>query len=219
MRRRALSACALLAVCGSMCGSLVAGPEQAATPVAEGATDYRAICQRLVGEWEGQVQVRRDGALSASVVSASNRLDQGQSELTSYVEGFAFGQPIEVAVVIRLSDTPRCAWAHTLAGGTKRGALTPVASQKDGAMVFEGQLGPHGGSATLQQRVVMPSPDQYLLEVFSVSASGEKELLCKLDMRRLPQGQVAAASEMFRFAEPVQQARELLTATAQVSGQ
>ncbi len=212
MRAWTLTACAVMTLGGV---AAAAGPDQTNTATAT-HTDYKAFCERFAGEWEGQIEFRENGKTSASIASASNRFEQGASRFVTYTEGFAFGKPVEFASVVKCDDG-KCSYSEFTAVSPVRAVLNPTVGKADGVMIFRGTRQVNGTSQTIEQRFASVSSDHYTVEVFEVASSGAKELLCKLDMHRLPEGQVAAASDMFRFSEPVQQARAAFGVQASVT--
>lgn len=59
-------------------------------PVSESAA--KDFFKRLAGQWEGQIQTIRDGTVSASVVTVSNRTEEKGLGMASCFEGFSFGR-------------------------------------------------------------------------------------------------------------------------------
>jgi hypothetical protein len=58
------------------------------------------VGRSLAGEWEGQIQVYSpEGKLSAAPASMSAKLSAGGEAVEVYYEGFAFGKPIEGAMI------------------------------------------------------------------------------------------------------------------------
>ncbi|MBK7406441.1 MAG: hypothetical protein IPJ41_18050 [Phycisphaerales bacterium] len=78
---------------------------QSSSSSASGAPDWDAVARSMAGEWEGQIEVRAaDGSLSTSLASMSARFSESASIAEFYYEGFAFGKPVDGAIVFAFSD-------------------------------------------------------------------------------------------------------------------
>ncbi len=159
-----------------------------------------ALLRRLAGEWEGQVQVRgADGMTSASVVSASNRLEDGERRLASCLTGFAFAKPFEGAAVLRITGPEvSSSWSDTINKGTSLARAEADRCARSGATLAG--RGATSEQATIEQSFTMTGDDNYVFELNSVGESGRRTLLVRLDMTRLPSGRRAEASAKFKDA-------------------
>lgn len=176
------------------------------------------LLQRLAGEWEGQVQVRgTDGFNSASVISASNKLEDNGRSLASCLTGMAFAKSFEGASVIRLSNSGISgSWVDSYSKST----LTAAANSSgctEGSATLSGSFTRDAKQFKVEQALTMSDNDHYILEVTSISAEGRRTLLVRLDLTRLPAGQVAEANAKFKDAPLLTQLRNATTKSAQAS--
>jgi len=159
------------------------------------------LLHRLAGEWEGQVQVRgADGMTSASIISASNRLEDNNQRLASCLTGMAFAKPFDGAAVIRVSGSDlSSSWADSINTGAINAVAHADQCEADSA-TFSGRVSRGADASTIEQSLTMTSENSFVLELNSVSDSGRRMLVVRLDMSRLPSGKVAAAGEKFKDA-------------------
>lgn len=178
------------------------------------------LLQRLAGEWEGQVQVRgADGMTSASVISASNRLEQNGSALASCLTGFAFGKPFEGGAALRLDGSRlTSAWADGATPGVLTGEGEAATSSETGTRLV-GSISRNAATERVEQTISMSDENHYVLEVRSVSAQGRPTMLVRLDMTRLAPGRLAAAHDAMKDAPQLERARSAAARTAQASAE
>lgn len=156
--------------------------------------------QRLAGEWDGQIEIRRDGQVSSSVVNISSQLQKDGKTVISCFEGFAFGEAFEGGSLLGVNPRTgqfESAWFDHVSGSTMRCSATETSDEV--TLVFTGQLtSKQGRSSKVEQVVKMTDFTHYTNEWFVVAEDGQKTRLMFLEMTRLPQGQVSSAAEKLR---------------------
>lgn len=156
--------------------------------------------QRLVGEWDGSIELRRDGGVSSSVVNISSQLQKDGKAVFSCFDGFAFGQAFEGGSMVGFNPKTgqfESAWFDHTSGSTMR--CTASEPTTDSTLVFTGRLTAKSGqSVSVEQVITMTDFTRYTNEWFTVSDSGEKTRMMYLEMTRLPQGQLSAAAEKLK---------------------
>ncbi len=154
------------------------------------------VGRALAGEWEGQIQVRSgEGKLSTAPASMSARLSADKQSVELYYEGFAFGQPVEGAMVFRFD------------------AANTEASLRDEAVNLQAICLPRTSDAASEDayqvsceseslgefRVVFSKLDQRAWNIAyqSREGQGEWEDMLSLQLDRLGSGQRSAAADGF----------------------
>ncbi|MCC7389321.1 MAG: hypothetical protein IT431_11180 [Phycisphaerales bacterium] len=154
------------------------------------------VGRALAGEWEGQIQVRSvEGKLSTAPASMSARLSADKQSVELYYEGFAFGQPVEGAMVFHFDS------ANT------------EASLRDDAVNLQATCRPQPGDDASEDayqmscerespgefRVVFSRLDQRAWNIAyqSREGQGEWEEMLSLQLDRLGSGQRSAAADGF----------------------
>lgn len=149
---------------------------------------------RLAGQWEGQVEMRRaDGLTSSSLIFATNRVKDG-GVMESCLSGFVFGGELEAAALMRAEKgSVSASWLDSV---LKFKLAASGGKAESNAVRMSGELpDPKGGAASrLEQIVDCSHDDQYVLEIFRVSAAGKRERVLRLDMNRVQQGSASVAS-------------------------
>jgi hypothetical protein len=198
---RALAAAAVLTAAGmSMAAEDPESKTATSAAVVPGSaksnttTACRTLIKGMAGEWEGTIQTRNgEGMSSSSVVSATLRLEEGGKRLAMYYEGFAFGKPVDGAMLLSASAaSPEAALSRdgTTLNGT--GALNGA------SMSFSFQ--PASTSKKVvryEQSVSLSEPNHFVAELNAVDTEGHKSLAFRLDMTRLEGDQKSAAAESF----------------------
>lgn len=192
------------------------GPEP--TPAAEPAVQESAtpsaraaqFIQKLAGEWDGQLEVRRDtGETSASIVNISSQLQKDGKAVISCYQGYAFGKDFEGGSLVGFNPRTgqfESAWFDHVSGATMR--CTAAESPDDSTLVFTGQLTTRQGrSSKVEQVVKMTDFTHYTNEWFVVSDDGQKSRILFLEMSRLPEGQLSFAAEKLRAASDAARTR------------
>ncbi|MCC6676889.1 MAG: DUF1579 family protein [Phycisphaerales bacterium] len=173
--------------------------QETATPSAIPASATQFL-QRLAGEWDGQIEIRRDGAVSSSVVNISSQLQKDGKAVISCFEGYAFGQAFEGGSLLGVNPRTgqfESAWFDHVSGATMRCAAAQTTD--DSTFTFAGQLtGKQGRSAKVEQVVKMTDFTHYTNEWFIIAEDGQKTRLMFLEMTRLPEGQLSSAAEKLR---------------------
>lgn len=177
-----------------------AGASQPATSSASSPSVQQFI-QRLVGEWDGSIELHREGnQVSSSVVNISSQLQKDGKAVFSCFDGFAFGQAFEGGSMVGFNPKTQqfeSAWFDHTSGSTMRCTATEPTTES--TLVFTGRLTSKSGqSVNVEQVITMTDFTRYTNEWFSVSDSGEKTRLMFLEMTRLPQGQLSAAAEKLK---------------------
>jgi len=195
-----------------------AAVQQASTPIPASTAQF---IQRLAGEWDGQIEVRReDGQVSASIVNVSTQLQKDGKAVISCFEGYAFGQAFEGGSL--LGFNPRTgqfesAWFDHVSGAIMRCTASEPAD--DSTLVFTGQLtSKQGRTAKVEQVVKMSDFTSYTNEWFIIAEDGQRSRLMLLEMTRLPQGQVSAAAEKLRSVAEQARLRGAIANVPQSSG-
>ncbi|MBX3357473.1 MAG: DUF1579 family protein [Phycisphaeraceae bacterium] len=163
-----------------------------------------SMFSRLVGEWEGQIQTRNsDGRVSTSMASVSNRLENNDKSLVSCFEGFAFGRPVHGASVIRMNPGAQAerSWYTNLTNATMTMPMKASSSENSIAFAGEGVDPSTGKTVSIEQVLRVVDSNNYVFESFSIESSGEKVMLMRLEMSRLPEGRLAQAAEKFSDAK------------------
>jgi hypothetical protein len=158
----------------------------------------RDILRGMTGEWQGQIEVRRDNKVSVSIVSASNRFDK-EGNFVSAFSGFAFGRMYDGGTMFQIDrDGSASSYASTQDFGVE-GMRGTFEVGQDGSLVAIGQ--PSGNTRsnmkTIGQVTSMASSNKYSTEWFEIAPNGEKTSLVKMTFERLGRGQQADASELF----------------------
>lgn len=204
-----LSAAGLLAFAAGAAEPRPAQPQSAspaaAAPCVETAATpaFSSFVQRLAGEWDGQIEIRRDdGQVSSSVVNISSQLQKDGKAVISCFEGYAFGQSFEGGSLVGVNPRTgrvESAWFDHVSGSTMR--CSAVESTDDSTLVFTGTLtSKTGRSAKVEQVVRMTDFTRYTNEWSVISEDGQRTRLMLLEMTRLPEGQVSSAAEKLHSA-------------------
>ena len=181
----------------------------------------REVLRGLTGEWQGQIEVRRDNKVSVSVVSASNRFDKDGNFVSAF-SGFAFGRMYDGGIMYEVTrDGMPSSYASTQDFGVE-GMRGSFQLGQDGSLVAIGQ--PSGNTRsktkTIAQVTSVASNNSYTTEWFEIAPNGEKSSLVKMTFQRLGRGEQADASQLFEsngFQNWNQQVRVRSQKTAEVT--
>ena len=167
---------------------------------AAGDLSTRSVAEGLAGEWDGQIAVRaEDGSLSTSWVGMCARLAADGERLELYYEGFAFGRPVEGAMLLSFADRREALSIRDRAAGV-RVNCSPTADASSG--------GEAGNSLSMQGN--SPEGAEDIRAVFSRDEHGAWTIDCQrrqsdgqwsslllLNVSRLEEGQRSAAAANF----------------------
>lgn len=174
------------------------------TTAGTAAADISDLFNRLAGEWDGTIQSRgRDGAMSASLASASARLSDDGKRFEMYYEGYAFGRPTEGALVVSAEPTGAVSMSFSREGTTVDGA----GKASSDALTFAYTRSVAGRPVSFEQVVRLADSNRLVLEVFALDKQGDRKLTLRLDFSRLPTGHRAAASASFSTSRTLASAR------------
>ncbi len=174
------------------------------------APSAKEFFKRLAGEWEGQIETNRDGGLSASIVSVSNRTEDEGLSLASCFEGFSFGQAIEGATVFKynsLDNRVDNSWFDSDRSTTVRS--TSRTGQDSSKMIFAGNATNAETKKSVKFEIVFTiddndikstDDDTYTAEYLVVGDDGAKTSVLKMDLARVTDGKLSSAATRFEDA-------------------
>lgn len=207
----------MLTATGMAIGADEPGASASATGVqSRSSNSVSADCQTLfkgmAGEWEGTIQTRNgEGMGSASVTSATCRVEDGGKRLALYYEGFAFGKPVNGGMVFSAGDQPGAAVHRDGSTMKARGVL-------EGASMAFTYPSSSAKAASYEHTVSLVDPNHLVTEVYTINSKGERSMAFRLDMNRLDSGQKAGASGAFASATCLASARSALSSVTQQAG-
>jgi hypothetical protein len=168
--------------------------EQSRAVAAAGDLTARSVAKELAGEWDGQIEVRgSSGALSTSLVSMSARMAPGGESLELYYEGFAFGKPVEGAIVLSFGNDSQGVTFRDRASGLQ--ATCSPSESSDGK-----QLALSGSSAKNREvRTVFERANDGAWNIaYQVkNEDGDWSPAVSMSVHRLGKGQRSAAADNF----------------------
>lgn len=158
----------------------------------------RDILRNLTGEWQGQIEVRRDDKVSVSIVSASNRFDPDGNFVSAF-SGFAFGRMYDGGIMYQIDPRGSASAYASTQDFNAEGMLGTFEVGQDGSLVAIAQPTKSTRSATrtIAQVTSITGPGKYTTEWFEIAPSGEQTSLVKMSFRRLGRGEQADASQLF----------------------
>jgi hypothetical protein len=165
-----------------------------------GELSVRSVAHGLAGDWDGQIEVRSaEGALSTSWVGMSARLADDGERLELYYEGFAFGKPIEGAMLLSFAESQEALSIRDHAAGLRANCSRAVAPL-DGSSP-ENSLS-MSGSSTLESgdvRAVFSRNEDgsWRIECQSKQSDGQWSSLLLLSVNRLEAEQRSPVSDNF----------------------
>lgn len=174
--------------------------------------DCQTLFKGMAGEWEGTIQTRNgEGMGSASVTSATCRLEDGGKRLALYYEGFAFGKAVDGGMVFSAGEQPGAAVNRDNSTMKSRGLL-------EGAAMAFTYSSSSSKVASYEHTVSLLDPNHMVTEIYSINSKGERSLAFRLDLNRLDSGQKAGASGAFASAKSLASARSAVSSVTQQAG-
>lgn len=159
----------------------------------------RDVLRTLTGEWQGQIEVRRNDKVSVSIVSASNRFDKDGNFVSAF-SGFAFGRMYDGGIRYEIErDGTASSYACTQDFNVE-GMVGSFDVGQDGSLVAIGQPTPntHSNTKTIAHVTSVVNPNKYTTEWYEIGRNGEKASIVKMTFERLGRGQQADASDLFQ---------------------
>lgn len=202
-------------------GAAHAGPAESGPAAIDGELSPRVVAEGLAGEWDGQIEVRNaEGALSTSWVGVSARLAADGEHLELYYEGFAFGKPVEGAMVLSFAESHEALQIRDHAAGVQ--ARCTLAEKPAGEAVAEASLAMLGSGAQGERDVrTVFSRDEnnsWTIECQARQPGGEWSSMLLMSVSRLGGDRLSAASENFARSADLKALRSAHV-TASVVGQ
>lgn len=177
-------------------GAAQAGPLADREP-ARGGLKPAEVGRSLIGEWDGQIQVHSsDGTLSTAPASMSARMGSDRKSVEIYYEGFAFGKPVDGAMVFRFDPESTQTNLHDQAVNLRATCKPdPGESSEDSSY----QVSCSRGKALGQFRIIFTrdDPRSWSISYQSREGRGEWSDMLTLQMDRLGAGQRSAAADGF----------------------
>jgi len=167
--------------------------------------------ERFEGEWEGTVQMRRDGVVSASVCSASFERDYDGARVSGVFEGFAFGEHFDGAAtwIVTSDDQVRCSWFDNAQQRQRKDSLVLVEDNVEtvltSAQPYTNPVVRHAASIDDEGRLI--------IQWIEVMDDGTARPAFKMTLERLSDGQQAAAHDLFETSDSLQRVRSSATAS------
>jgi len=175
-------------------------------------SDCQTLFKGMAGEWEGTIQTRNgEGMGSASVTSATCRIEDGGKRLALYYEGFAFGQSVNGGMMFSAGNQPGAAI-------NRDGSTMKARGTMDGASMAFSYPSSNSKAASYQHTVTLLSPNHMVTEIYAINSKGERSMAFRLDLNRLDSGQKAAASATFASAKSLASARSAVNSVTQQAG-
>lgn len=183
------SAAGMLALACGMCSAQATTTNQTKSP------SLSDVAKSLAGEWEGQIQVRAaDGSLSTSLASMSGKLHDGGNEADLYYEGFAFGKPVDGAMVLSF-DAKHSSVAVADQAVRLHAKCEPQAGGTTDALSALGQAkGRQGEVRTLFSN---DGADAWTIEYQSKDKDGNWSSMLTMHLSRMDEGKRSAAADSF----------------------
>jgi len=202
-----------------------AGPAAAARAdrgtITAGDLSARSVADGLAGEWDGQIEVRRpDGSLSTSLMSMSAKKAADGKRLELYYEGFAFGKPVEGAIVLSFDDKHESVTLRDTSTGLR--ARCAPGEQPDGhdaedRLSMAGTAA--GGDREVRAIFGRDEADSWNIEYHVKGEDGQWSSAVVMKINRLDGGQVSAAAANFAHSSDLAALREQRATAAADSGE
>lgn len=209
------TAMGILVMAGGAGAAHGASPATARAVVSAGDLSARSVAKELAGEWDGQIEVRgSSGALSTSLVSVSARMNESGEQLELYYEGFAFGKPVEGAIVLSYADDHEGVIFRDKASGLQGNCSSPG----DASPAQENEhLMMSGSSKGREVRTIFGrSDDGWNIQYQTKGEDGQWSPAVVMNVHRLGEGERSAAADNFDRSADLASLRSQ-TATASVN--